>query len=72
MSNGNRVIAVGDGERESRRKCVHGVAIRRVSLSIFMAAKPGRDGTDRTCLHKVERAANQLRRGRTRCSTEFH
>jgi hypothetical protein len=26
MSNGNRVIAVGDGERESRRKCVHGVA----------------------------------------------
>jgi len=26
MSNGNRVIALGDGERESRRKCVHGVA----------------------------------------------
>ena len=52
MSNENRVIAAGERERESRRKWVHGVAIRRVSLSIFMDAKPGRDGTDRTCYIK--------------------
>jgi len=72
MSNGNRVIAVGEGERESRRKCVHGVAIHRVFLSIFVDAKPGRDGTDQTCYIKSRGLRNQFRRGGARCSAEFH